>query len=176
MRLITDESRLLLALAMSIEELVRIRADARHLCRQLVVRLEDINRQNEWAEEMRGKLDSCFARPESNWCHDCNAAMGELHESGCDNERCRNCGMQAITCECDEETREPRIPWDGEHSGAKEAKEFDWWTVGPPWSSCQAGTPGARPDVGKVVCAAAGMIPGYRWDRDLGRVVKCASA
>lgn len=31
-------------------------------------------------------------------CHDCGAKAGELHQLGCDMERCPICGKQLITC------------------------------------------------------------------------------
>ena len=33
-------------------------------------------------------------------CHDCGAKEGELHQPGCDMERCPFCGRQLITCDC----------------------------------------------------------------------------
>ena len=33
-------------------------------------------------------------------CHDCNAGPGKAHHPGCDWERCRRCGGQAIGCDC----------------------------------------------------------------------------
>ena len=33
-------------------------------------------------------------------CHDCNCKEGELHEYGCDMERCPFCGGQLISCDC----------------------------------------------------------------------------
>ena len=33
-------------------------------------------------------------------CHDCGCSEGELHESGCDMERCPFCGGQLISCDC----------------------------------------------------------------------------
>lgn len=56
-------------------------------------------------------------------CHDCGANEGELHQFGCDMERCPFCGGQLISCECCERfSREKfikvlktrgknRIPW-----------------------------------------------------------------
>lgn len=34
-------------------------------------------------------------------CHDCNAGLGKYHHMGCDWEKCPNCSMQLIGCECD---------------------------------------------------------------------------
>ena len=33
-------------------------------------------------------------------CHDCGVREGELHQPGCDMERCPFCGGQLITCNC----------------------------------------------------------------------------
>jgi hypothetical protein len=38
-------------------------------------------------------------RPESR-CHDCGAIEGQLHQRGCDMERCPFCGGQLISCDC----------------------------------------------------------------------------
>jgi len=35
-----------------------------------------------------------------NECHDCGAKEGEIHELGCDMERCPKCGNQLISCSC----------------------------------------------------------------------------
>ncbi len=34
------------------------------------------------------------------WCHDCAAGKGELHEFGCDMEECARCGGQFAFCGC----------------------------------------------------------------------------
>lgn len=33
-------------------------------------------------------------------CHDCGAREGQLHDFGCDMERCPFCGHQLISCDC----------------------------------------------------------------------------
>jgi hypothetical protein len=33
-------------------------------------------------------------------CHDCGCQEGEIHELGCDMERCPFCGGQLISCDC----------------------------------------------------------------------------
>lgn len=33
-------------------------------------------------------------------CHDCGCLEGQIHEYGCDMERCPFCGGQLITCDC----------------------------------------------------------------------------
>ena len=33
-------------------------------------------------------------------CHDCGVEEGQLHDFGCENERCPFCGNQLISCSC----------------------------------------------------------------------------
>lgn len=37
---------------------------------------------------------------EEKKCHDCGVKEGQIHEFGCDMERCPFCGGQLITCDC----------------------------------------------------------------------------
>ena len=47
------------------------------------------------------------------YCHDCGCKEGEIHEVGCDCERCTNCGGQLISCDCgwDDVKNKHRIPY-----------------------------------------------------------------
>lgn len=36
-----------------------------------------------------------------DFCHDCNAGLGQYHHGGCDAERCPSCGGQLISCDCE---------------------------------------------------------------------------
>ena len=40
------------------------------------------------------------SHPGLDWCHDCAAGKGELHEFGCDMETCPRCGDQFAFCGC----------------------------------------------------------------------------
>ena len=64
-----------------------------------------------WKEEIANSTQSC---------HDCAAKPGELHESGCDVERCNICGGQAISCGHTEHNEEI---WTGMWPGTKECYE-----------------------------------------------------
>lgn len=35
-------------------------------------------------------------------CGDCGAAMGGFHHWGCDMERCPACGLQLLSCDCED--------------------------------------------------------------------------
>jgi len=43
-------------------------------------------------------------------CGDCGVMEGQLHEPGCDMERCPICGYQYIGCYCDK-TAAPQVPF-----------------------------------------------------------------
>lgn len=46
-------------------------------------------------------------------CHDCGAKEGEIHQEGCDMERCPKCLGQLISCDCEDKDIEgmKRIPY-----------------------------------------------------------------
>lgn len=58
-------------------------------------------------------------------CYDCGAKPGELHDPGCDVERCPECGYQFISCGCkNEDIKHPRLHWTGVWPGEENAKEL----------------------------------------------------
>jgi len=63
-------------------------------------------------------LDCADAR-----CPDCGVPPGSLHADGCDVERCRHCGLQAIGCPYLVSDAD-RFPWTGEWPGTEEAREL----------------------------------------------------
>lgn len=101
-------------------------------------------------------------------CHDCNALPGELHEAGCDVERCACCEGQRIGCDCKGAKRKQRRPWTGEWPGVVECREMGFWcrdlfadgtpALTMPWPipdgfrwhvKCEAGDPGAHEDLNR---------------------------
>ncbi len=48
---------------------------------------------------------------EDHTCHDCGVKQGELHDLGCDMERCAHCGRQWISCGCKNKVEKPRVPY-----------------------------------------------------------------
>lgn len=80
-------------------------------------------------------------------CGDCGVAAGEPHQPGCDVERCKACGWQAIGCDCPDDT--PSTIWTGRWPGEVEVEEY-----------------GIK-DLNELAMLAAGGR--MRWDRDAER-------
>jgi hypothetical protein len=97
-------------------------------------------------------------------CPDCQVAPGEVHQSGCDVERCPICGYQLHNCDCDENAAP--LPWTGLWPGEAECREFGWYAkfTSQGWVSCTADEPGAQPDLNRLYQDAL-------WHRELGRFV-----
>jgi len=56
-------------------------------------------------------------------CHDCGANPGEVHEDGCDTERCSVCGGQFLSCGCEGHNKK-FARWTGIWPGFAEAELF----------------------------------------------------
>jgi hypothetical protein len=101
-------------------------------------------------------------------CPDCGVAPGQLHERGCDVERCPYCGMQRLGCECMQLSAAALIEWTGEWPGNAEARAFGFFCLldaALGWVRCAADTPGAMPDLNRLHAEC-------RWDRPSKRWVK----
>ena len=91
----------------------------------------------------------------SKGCPDCGVKVGELHDPGCDVERCRLCGQQAIGHHCDPKEIEKlggQLAWTGLWPGDAECIEFGFITVG------------GRPDINRLYRKA-------KWSPEQGRFV-----
>jgi hypothetical protein len=53
-------------------------------------------------------------------CGDCGATPGQSHLPGCDVARCKNCGWQALSCDCEAE----HTVWTGQWPGQAEVTEY----------------------------------------------------
>ena len=53
-------------------------------------------------------------------CHDCYVEEGELHDYGCDMERCPFCGGQLLSCPCRYKALGYNYDWDAPNSGLPE--------------------------------------------------------
>ncbi len=86
-------------------------------------------------------------------CHDCGVAPGTAHNRHCDVARCLNCGGQRLSCDCPQAGKDI---WTGEWPGKADAIRFGFWCVetkipGAWWKRVPAGTPGARPDLNRLM-------------------------
>jgi hypothetical protein len=96
-------------------------------------------------------------------CPDCEVTIGELHQPGCDVERCSFCGkpLSADDACCSTYARgsaatsEPhRLPWDGVWPGVRECREYGlWckWTQSSGWQHCHADDPDATEDLNELL-------------------------
>lgn len=87
-------------------------------------------------------------------CPDCGALMGKMHNPGCDVERCSSCKGQRLMCtglgsNCVD--HDPDLTrWTGHWPGTCEAADMGWFVYwGPPWITCTADYPEARPDLNR---------------------------
>jgi hypothetical protein len=101
-----------------------------------------------------------------NRCPDCAVAPGKIHHGYCDVARCLVTGGQRFSCwgdhDCGHDT------WTGEWPGYAEATEFGWFALlvsGQGWVSVPPGTPGAIPDLNRLVVEAHWSPEERRWIR-----------
>jgi hypothetical protein len=107
-------------------------------------------------------------------CPDCGVEPGTLHVSGCDVERCPNCGGQAISCGCSDADFDsaPRQAWTGQWPGDAEAIEFDFWCKwvdGMGWQRTTRDDPDAQPNLSRLMQECL-------WDKAKGRWVRPTKA
>lgn len=129
-----------------------------------------------WAERNAGEVRQAAQEdlvavpqePAEHNCQGCGCRAGELHEDGCDVERCPDCGGQMISCDCDRHRTYPRLPWTGTWPGEAECREFGWWSrfvPGEGWVRCAPTDEGAGPDLNRLPVDA-------EWSAEKGRFVK----
>jgi hypothetical protein len=57
--------------------------------------IDDVKKQFPWLEKFPD-----FEEFFQETCHDCGAALGEVHDLNCDVPDCTCCGIQRIQCNC----------------------------------------------------------------------------
>lgn len=57
---------------------------------------------------------------ERHVCHDCRVEEGQLHDFGCDMERCPLCGGQLISCPCMYKFLGYKYDWNAQYHGLPE--------------------------------------------------------
>jgi hypothetical protein len=101
-------------------------------------------------------------------CPDCGAAQGKYHRLGCDVEQCPYCGGQLYVCG-HEPPSDDRLAWDGCWPGERECIQNGWYVRFDKgqghYIPCDAGDPGAIPDINKFRIE-------YKWHRKTKRWVK----
>lgn len=111
-------------------------------------------------------------------CPDCQVAIGEQHQDGCDVARCLWDGGQRLQCELEGDVDHDcgADAWTGYWPGSVEAAEFDWWIYwdgpdpergwdyrGRGWVRVTADHPDARPDLNRLQIEAHWDRAGQRW-------------
>ncbi|AON97005.1 hypothetical protein BI081_gp102 [Mycobacterium phage Tonenili] len=71
----------------------------------------------ESVREIQDKVDDYLR------CSGCGVHPGQRHQSGCDVARCKGCGWQDISCDCEEKSDEMTL-WTGEWPGKAEVAEY----------------------------------------------------
>jgi hypothetical protein len=107
-------------------------------------------------------------------CPDCQVAVGQPHDHGCDVARCLATGGQRLSCELADDWGEQHDScgqdvWTGHWPGTVECAEFGWWVQdrcgeGLGFTPCAPNAPGAIEDLNRLYYDA-------RWDRAAERWV-----
>lgn len=116
-----------------------------------------------------------MASREKRTCGDCGVNPGELHQPGCDVERCPYCGGQMLMCggECEghELDEKDLMPWTGTWPGIEECIEFGWFSKFIPdpngihgaWVRCSGDDPEADGDLNRLAMSAVWDKQAKRW-------------
>lgn len=90
-------------------------------------------------------------------CPGCGAAVGSLHDLGCDVARCLETGFQRMTCHEDHDCGHDI--WSGEWPGVVECIELGWFQ------------PDGHADLNRLYAESMASPPTVRWSRDAARFV-----
>ena len=88
-------------------------------------------------------------------CPDCNAALGEKHEDGCDVERCPHCGGQALGCVGFNPNDPRREPWTGKWPGEADCERFGFFVTGDR----------SLPDINRLFAECIWNAERQRWEQ-----------
>jgi hypothetical protein len=105
------------------------------------------------------RLESATGQEGLPSCPDCGVAPGSLHVPGCDVERCKQCGWQALSCGCEAVS-----------VGDVDSKSTSWTGLWPGVVECRQY--GLMLGDGTEDLNAVGVGPGWSWDRDRERWVR----
>jgi hypothetical protein len=87
-------------------------------------------------------------------CPDCGVIIGQLHEIGCDVERCPCCGVQALGSGCFDPNDSRRQPWDGKWPGDADCERLGFFVNGNP----------KFPDLNRLLTACIWNADAQRWE------------
>ena len=80
----------------------------------------DMGLSQEEVDQLVEKIWKTEMETSGRSCPDCGVDSGKDHIPGCDVARCQNCGVQALSCSCEDVGRDK---WDGLWPGIRECYE-----------------------------------------------------
>jgi hypothetical protein len=102
-------------------------------------------------------------------CPDCAAAVGAFHDENCDVARCARTGHQRLSCRMSGCTNQDcRTVWSGWWPGDAECLVYGWYARHAPgigWVSCATDTPGAVPDLNRLMRECHWDAAAQQWVR-----------